>query len=104
MIKTQYAVKTHIVTENVPILEKQYCDRCGKEITGHYYSLITHHSDWGNDSSESFEYMDLCSVECLANEFEKYCSESNNPYNSMQFEVEHCNCPEARGEIKYAEN
>lgn len=104
MIKTQYAVKTHIVTENVPILEKQYCDRCSKEITGHYYHLNTYHSDWGYESADSLEMMDLCSIECLANEFEKYCSESNNPYNTMCFEVRHFKYPEARGEIKYAEN
>lgn len=45
------------------------CDVCGVEVKGFrpndWLWFNHHHGDWGNDSSESFEYFDVCSVECF---------------------------------------
>lgn len=65
------------------------CDRCDKLIYSEktreknspqfpkkyisYYSVTTGHNDWGNDSVESIEQMDICSPGCLRSLFDDYC-------------------------------
>ena len=100
-IKTEYDVKTHTVTEKVLVSEKRYCDVCKKEITDHHWRLSTHHSDWGNDSCDSFETFDICSPDCLREKFEEYVYESNTDMNTMEFEVEHRRSAGVKGEVKY---
>lgn len=57
-------------------LVKLECDVCKKDITdpqnGYYYKVTTSHNDWGNDSCESYEYRDICSDECLQEDFKSY--------------------------------
>ena len=61
------------------------CDMCKKEILNeedyksefrtkmsHYYKVTTHHHDWGNDSIDSYNYIDICSESCLFNFLKKY--------------------------------
>ena len=91
-VKKDYEIKTHTVTEKVLIKEKRYCDICNKEIENNksYWKLTTHHSDWGNDSIESYEYFDVCSKECMRNKFEEYLEDSGDDRysNTMCFDVE----------------
>ena len=47
------------------------CDNCGKHLDitkqkGTYYSVLSGHNDWGNDSSDSIEELDACCDECLS--------------------------------------
>lgn len=66
-----------IRTETVAAVK---CDICGKEITGKFWHLTTHHNDWGNDSIDSYEYYDLCSRECIDKALDNYiinCKASN---------------------------
>lgn len=73
------------------------CDGCGvmlhdyeiKVFSGEqtsYYSVSTHHYDWGNDSCDSLERFDYCE-ECLPKAFEKYYKMRNK--GSECFDVEH---------------
>ena len=89
-VKKEYKTKTHMVTEKVLVKETIYCDVCGKEIKTHesYWSLTTHHNDWGNDSCDSYEYYDVCSKECMRKKFEEYLKDSDNKHNTMCFDVE----------------
>ena len=48
------------------------CDACGKHIditkqkrNDTYYSVLSGHREWGNDSVDSIEELDACSDECL---------------------------------------
>jgi hypothetical protein len=96
-VKKEYETKTHMVTEQVLIKETRCCDVCGKEIKSEnsfkkpYWSLTTHHNDWGNDSIESYEYYDVCSKDCLKQKFDEYVEDSNewcDGHNTMCFDVE----------------
>lgn len=45
------------------------CDCCGKVVAGDSYptdwhSFSSHHSDWGNDNVDSYEYWLVCSPDC----------------------------------------
>lgn len=59
-------------TIETEILVAVKCDICGKEITGKFWQLTTHHHDWGNDSIDSYEYKDLCSRECINKALDDY--------------------------------
>ena len=91
MIKEKFELKEHVVTERVLVERKLICDICGKEIKNGngYWEVETHHNDWGNDSVESYEHFDVCSIECLKKKFDEYCDDSNYDYNTRQIEVEH---------------
>ena len=46
------------------------CDNCDKHIDimkqkGTYYSILSGHREWGNDSCDSIEELDACCDECL---------------------------------------
>jgi hypothetical protein len=46
------------------------CDVCGKKSTEHHeydkwFNGEHHHGEWGNDSVDSYEYFDVCSVPCF---------------------------------------
>ena len=76
------------------------CDFCGKAILPiegkryDYYYITTSHCDWGNDSVDSFEYFDTCSVECALGLTEKYLKSTNGFFNTGEIEIEHVNCLE----------
>jgi len=55
------------------------CDNCKKEeeskkIPEGWVSFMSGHDEWGNDSCDSVEYLDLCSAEC-------YIEKLNELYN-----------------------
>ena len=90
MIKKTYEVKEHLVTEKVCTEAHMICDICCKtEISGHHWYIRTFHNDWGNDSCDSVEGFDVCSIDCLKQKLDEYANESNNEYNTMEIEVEH---------------
>lgn len=47
------------------------CDNCGKHLDikkqkrGTYYSILSGHNEWGNDSRDSIEDLDACCDACL---------------------------------------
>lgn len=49
------------------------CDICNKEIKpGYHQTLTVGHNEWGNDSVDSIERLDICSDKCLQKEFNDY--------------------------------
>lgn len=45
------------------------CDCCGKESRNEmehntWFHVNAHHSEWGNDSIDSYEWYDICSSQC----------------------------------------
>jgi hypothetical protein len=68
-------------------LTKIECDICGKDINTEqeHYEVTTGHHDWGNDSCESIENIDVCSDECLQKEFNSYLKyESSTKYIEIE--------------------
>lgn len=62
------------VTETKEVIVGCKCDNCGlitHELTSDGYrpkdwhQFNSHHHDWGNDSSDSYEYYDACSPKCF---------------------------------------
>lgn len=102
MIKTRYEIKTYTKTEKVMVSEKRYCDICGEEITGSYYEIMTGHHDWGNDSCDSIEHKDACSVKCLNDIFSQYCERAGKGRDNTEYiEIDHCRWADVKGEITY---
>lgn len=104
MIKERFEKKTCLKTEEVLVSEKRYCDVCGAEIKGPHWSIFTGHNDWGNDSSDSHEYYDACSRECLNKLIDDYINGTEDCLSSQFFEIEHRLSAMAQGDITYAEN
>lgn len=57
-----YEKQTRTITENVPVGFK--CDCCGAESTKKFDQVSMNHNGWGNDSIDSYETKDYCSLEC----------------------------------------
>jgi hypothetical protein len=74
-------------TVSTEIIAGVKCDICGKEITGKYWRLTTHHHDWGNDSVDSYEHSDLCSRECINKALDDYIKHCEVSYTQC-FELE----------------
>lgn len=71
----KYEEKEVTKTENV--LVEVVCDTCRKTIdtkdrSKHYYEVTTHHSRWGNDSADTYRFLDFCSYECLLENMNDY--------------------------------
>ena len=84
-----YEKQTRTISENVPVGFK--CDCCGIESTKRFEQVSMHHSSWGNDSGESYENKDYCSLECyrklsiqFLDEFEYYCDTA--VFDEMEYE------------------
>ncbi len=49
---------------------KTVCDGCGEEVDGEaprsWEHFMSGHSEWGNESCDSVEWHDACSLSCLA--------------------------------------
>lgn len=50
------------------------CDGCGKKIPDgtKYIRTFSGHHAWGNDSVDSHEYHDYCSLECAQQQFDEF--------------------------------
>jgi hypothetical protein len=90
LVKRDYKVKQHTVTEKVCVKETLVCDICRKEIPYKkgYWHLVTQHNDWGNDSVDSVESFDICSKDCMDKKYNEYMNDSGkDDYNTMEFEM-----------------
>lgn len=81
--------KTVAVVKEVTVGVK--CDFCGKQVDHrNYFHITTSHHDWGNDSIDSYEYMDACCPECVMGFAEKYIQSAyEDKHNTRRIEVEH---------------
>jgi hypothetical protein len=75
-------------TQMVPrqIVTATTCDGCGKTdgpSPDGWNHFSSHHSDWGNDSVDSYDYWDACSFACylqiVSKAFADYPPTSRNP-------------------------
>ena len=66
-------LKIITVCEPLKVITDAWCDQCHKKLTlagdddkhiEGYVSLSTYHHDWGNDSWESRDNYEFCSVKC----------------------------------------
>lgn len=81
-----YKKETKEVKEQRQVVVAVVCDNCGKEHKGsempdEWHSFSGHHSQWGNDSIDSYENYMVCSPKCYkeklteaVNEFDGYDS------------------------------
>lgn len=97
-----------VVTRNVrEVPVSGQCDVCGcnlqpvdksklsihlkDDIIYDYYRITTHHHDWGNDSIESYEDHDCCSIKCALNFIENYYKDctKHTPWPTLELEMKH---------------
>lgn len=87
-------------TKYADVVTAKKCDVCGKEIPKSentygrkhpFFSIKTHHYDWGNDSVDSYEYFHACSVECATKFTQKYLAKCFDGINTCTIEIEHKN-------------
>ena len=83
------------------------CDFCGKAILPvdgekyDYFYITTSHCDWGNDSIDSFNYFDACSVKCALGLAEKYLKSTNGFRNTGEIDIRHANWLEDGSNLDY---
>ena len=92
-----YQEKRQTVIREVVVGKK--CDVCFKDIpptsrkfprVSHpYFGITTHHSDWGNDSVDSFEYFHACSPACALKLATEYLNEDFDGHHSREIEIKH---------------
>lgn len=83
------------------VVVKKTCDVCLKEIppTSNvfprknipYFNITTHHSDWGNDSIDSYENYHACCPECAMKFVSEYLERCFDGNNTEAIEIEHVN-------------
>ena len=87
-------------TKYADVVVAKKCDVCWKEIPKSecvygrehpFFSITTHHNDWGNDSIDSYEHFHACSVECATKFTQKYLSDCFDGINTCAIEIEHKN-------------
>lgn len=66
-----------------------------------FFLITTHHSDWGNDSVDTWKYYDACSVECALKMAEKYLQSTTGFRNTGEIQIEHINCLEDGSDRDY---
>lgn len=83
--------------ESVPVTKyeqrivKIICDMCETSISKEngykvYFEVTTHHDHWGNDSGDSYEHEELCSVKCLSEHMSDYYKNADE--NGLYYEIE----------------
>lgn len=85
------------VTQIENVLIGRKCDFCGKDILvdpriqcHNYFRITTHHSDWGNDSIESYQDYDACSADCAIQCAERYLKAAEQSgINTKTIEIVH---------------
>ena len=86
-VKEEKVIKSEKVKEVI-------CDQCSAIICNEdtlknqlivFYSVHTYHNDWGNDSIDSSEFLDLCSQKCLLDNAGAYYAEANG---SESYDIE----------------
>lgn len=76
--------KESVVTEII-------CDKCKKTIAKDrkavwdtHFQVTTSHHRWGNDSIDSIEHYDFCSLECLSADMNEYYT---NGRDTEEYEI-----------------
>ena len=86
--------------------ETCYCDICGNQIYKrslvmseelpnndqfvYFWEGYTGHNDWGTDSADSIENMEICSANCLQKCLALYINASNEPdRNTKYIDIKH---------------
>jgi hypothetical protein len=73
------------VVKKEKVLKTIKCDTCKNDInemsTDHYYTVVTSHGLWGNDSCDSYESMEFCGYECLVRNMAYYFSDADDTYS-----------------------
>lgn len=91
-------LKETIYTMRANVVIAKKCDVCGKEIPKSesvcgreypFFSITTHHNDWGNDSIDSYEYFHACSSECATKFAQEYLGKCFNGINTCTIEIKH---------------
>ena len=80
------------VTAIKDVVVGKKCDYCGSEIERYdyrrnnpFFEITTGHRDWGEDSGDSREHKDACSVDCLKVALDKYyANESRTSYIEIE--------------------
>ena len=74
------------VVKKKKVLVAVNCDTCKEqiEVQKGYYSVTTSHHLWGNDSIDSVEHHDFCSMECMVPHLKRYY---DNPEVSEEYEI-----------------
>jgi len=58
------------------------CDVCGllsgKPYPEDWFNFSHQHGEWGNDSGDSIEYFDVCSIECFTNQLKNSLDEMSD--------------------------
>lgn len=87
-----------VVTKSIKkVTVGRICDFCNKAIVPvvgeryDYFFITTSHCDWGNDSVDSVEHFDACSVECALGLADKYLNSVIGFRNTGRIEIEHAN-------------
>lgn len=85
----KYEKKEHTIIKETPV--KVICDVCGNEVNPkNWFRITTSHSDWGNDSIDSYESFDVCSDKCAVMFASKYLKDAyEDEYNTKDIEIEH---------------
>lgn len=98
---TESVTEVKTITQTIEVGKKIICDCCEKviaertkesnsSVSANCFAVTTGHYDWGNDSCDSIEHHDYCSVECLQKAFDKYYKiEKDGQHGSAYFEVSH---------------
>ena len=78
--------KTTPVVKEEHVLVGVICDTCKKEVEGDvYFDVTTSHGLWGNDSIDSYEYLDFCSLDCMKKHMDEHFGETRD---TMKYEIE----------------
>lgn len=64
------------------------CDNCKKSVKSEEDIKSFHggHQEWGNDSIESYEYFDVCSMKCYLDIIKRELDEYADQYPSYQID------------------
>ena len=107
MIETEY--KEAMVKQKTEYINTCKCDNCGQIIWKEYgdkftelyppfnklkqvsfYHVTIGHHDWGNDSCDSIDHLDIC-PNCICDLFKEYIKRSENGVNTEYIDIEHKN-------------
>jgi hypothetical protein len=99
-MKSNSEIKKKVTrVETLKCGERILCDCCGKVIFDEnvkgnphedvpYWKVETGHYDYGDESYEDDQFLDICSPECLRKTMEEYIKNCSNYHRTYRFNVE----------------
>jgi hypothetical protein len=67
LIKRQNIIKEVVIGVKCDVCETEHIGNISDE----WHNFSSHHDGWGNDSCASYEYYDVCSIECYKQQLEE---------------------------------